>query len=45
MKPKGLGEPCAATSDLAKQTEQVLKKNRSFDHLQAELDILSFQNI
>ena len=35
MKPKSLGELCAATSDLANQTG-------SFDHPQAELDILSF---
>ena len=41
MKPKGLGELCAATSDLANQTG--IEKNRSFDHPQAELDILSFQ--
>ena len=40
MKPKGLGELCAATSDLANQTG--IEKYRSFDHPQAEL-ILSFQ--
>ena len=64
MKPKGLGELCAATSDLANQTgiEKNTKKkqkkknktkkkkkkknktkNRSYDHPQAELDILLFQ--
>ena len=48
MKPKGLGELRAATSDLANQTgtgkkKQKKKKNRSLDHPQAELDILSFQ--
>ena len=36
MKPEGLGEFCAATSDLANQTG--IEKNISF-----ELDILSFQ--
>ena len=41
MKPKGPGELCAAISDLASQTG--IKKNRSFDHPQAELDILTFQ--
>ena len=40
MKPKGLSELCAATSHLANQTGI---KKRSFDHPQAELDILSFQ--
>ena len=40
MKPKGLGDLCAATSDLANQTG--IEKNRSFDQ-QAKLDILSFQ--
>ena len=38
MKPKGLGELCAATSDLAKQTG-----TEKTDLPQAELDILSFQ--
>ena len=54
MKPKGLGELCTATPDLANQPGIVKKqnkkknknkkkkKNRSFDHPQAELDILSF---
>ena len=42
MKPKGLGELCAATSDLANQIG-IEKINRSFDHPQAEPDILSFQ--
>ena len=42
MKPKGLGELCAATPDLANQTG-IEKKNRYFDHPQAEHDILSFQ--
>ena len=41
MKPKGFGELCAVTSDLANRTG--IEKNRSFDHPQAELDILSFQ--
>ena len=41
MKPKGLGELCAATSQLANQTD--IEKNRTFDHPQAELDILSFK--
>ena len=41
MKPKDLGELCAATSDLANQTGT--EKKRSFDHPQAELDILSFR--
>ena len=36
-KPKGLGELCAATSDLASQTG--IEKNRSFDYPKAELDI------
>ena len=45
MKPKGLGELCPATSDLANQTGIGKKKKnpRSFDRPQAELDILSFQ--
>ena len=66
MKPKGLGELCAVTSDLANQSSiekkqqqkkkkkkknkqkkkkktKTKKKNRSFDHTQDELDILSFQ--
>ena len=46
MKPKGLGELCAATSDLASQTgieNTHTKKTRSFDHPPAELDILSFK--
>ena len=42
VKPKGLGELCAATSDLANQTGTE-KTDRSFDHPQTELDILSFQ--
>ena len=42
VKLKGFGELCAATSDLANQTG-IEKKDRSFDHPQAELDILSFQ--
>ena len=42
MKPKGLGELYAATSDLANQIG-IEKINKSFDHPQAELDILSFQ--
>ena len=40
MKPKGLGELCAATSDLANQTGI---KKQIFCHPQAELDILSFK--
>ena len=44
MKPKGLGELCAATSDLANQTYiEKKKKKTSFDQPQAELDIFSFQ--
>ena len=53
MKPKGLGELCAATPDLANQTGTEKKKkknthththtNRSFDHPIAERDILSFK--
>ena len=43
MKPKGIGELCPDTSDLANQTGTEKKKNRSFDHPQAQLDILSFQ--
>ena len=42
MKPKSLDELCAATSDLANQTG-IEKKKTSFNHPQAELDILSFQ--
>ena len=42
MKPKGLGELYAATSDMANQIG-IEKINKSFDHPQAELDILSFQ--
>ena len=42
MKSKGLGELCAATSDLANQTGS--EKNSSFDHPQAELDILISKN-
>ena len=44
MKPKGFDELCEATSDLASQTG-IEKKNRSFDHPQAELDFLSFHKI
>ena len=40
MKPKDLGELCATTSDLANQTGI---EKRSFDHPQAELEILSFK--
>ena len=43
MKPKGLSELCAVTSDLVIQTGIGIEKNRPFDHPQAELDILSFQ--
>ena len=43
MKPKGLNELCAATSDLVIQTGIGIEKNRPLDHPQAELDILSFQ--
>ena len=41
MKLKSLGELCAATSELGNQS--CIEKNRSFDHPQAELGIISFQ--
>ena len=44
VKPKGLVELCAATSDLANQTG-IEKTDRSFDPPKAELDILLFKNI